>query len=136
MAEGILILKFDDFIKLLRELIDLLLGHHGRVHLHLKVHGAKIVKIGGTATATISPTPAGTTVTNVVYDSDPTGFYTVVPAADGLSAVYTATAVGTGINATVSAMNADGVTLTDKAGLPDVTTGAATALNLTVVENP
>ena len=133
MAEGVLILKFNDLLKELRELIELVRGHP-RVHLHLKVEGAKIVNVGQTATATIKPTAAGqpATVTNVVYDSDPTGFYTVVPASDGLSAVYTATAIGTGISATVSAVNTDGVTLTDKAGLPDVTTAAANELNLTI----
>ena len=48
--------------------------------------------IGQTATGTISPTAAGVSapVTNIVWDVPPVGAYTIVPSADGLSAVYTA----------------------------------------------
>lgn len=94
------------------------------------------MNIGQTATGTISPTAAGVPapVTNIVWDVTPVGAYTIVPSADGLSAVYTAAVAGTGIQATVKAINSAGTVLSDAAPLPDVTGAVpvADALNLTI----
>ena len=94
-----------------------------------------MLNIGDTATATIAPTAAGVPdahVSAVKYDVIPAGAYTIVPAADGMTAKYTAAVVGTGILATVSAVNEAGKTLTDQAPLPDVGTLVADKLNLTI----
>jgi hypothetical protein len=91
------------------------------------------INIGQTNTAHIAPDGDGI-VTNVVYTVS--GGYTVVPAADGLSAVCTATTVGTGFTVSVTATNSAGAVLTDgPKPLDDVSSVAATALNLTVT-NP
>jgi hypothetical protein len=106
--------------------------------LNLTIEGNNMaLSIGLTATAKIAPTAAGApaTVTNVVYACVPAGAYTIVPAADNMSAVYTAAVVGTGNEATVQAVNSAGTVLTDAAALPDVTAAAgppADALNLSV----
>ena len=94
------------------------------------------VNIGQTNTAHIAPTDgsgAPAPVTSVVYTAS--GGYAVVPAADGLSAVYTATALGTGFTATVTAVNSAGASLTETKPLDDVVAAPATALNLTLT-NP
>lgn len=90
------------------------------------------IKIGGTNTGRIAPDGDG--VVNAISWSA-SGGYDISPAADGMSAVFTATTAGTGYTATVSAMNSLGVTLTDTKPLDDVEAGAATALNLTI-SNP
>lgn len=90
------------------------------------------IQIGQTNTAHIAPNGDGV-VTNVVYSVS--GGYTVVPAADNLSAVCTATTAGTGFTVTCTAVNSAGATLTDTKPLDDVAAAAADALNLTVT-NP
>lgn len=120
------------FLLVLIELVELL-----RPRLNLTIQGSEIMNIGDTATAKISPTAAGqpSTVSNVVYDVSPPGAYSIVPAADGLSAVYVAAVAGTGNRATVKAINAAGTVLTDSAALPDVSGVVgppADALNLAV----
>ncbi len=94
-----------------------------------------MLNIGQTATATIAPTAAGVADANVSavkFDVVPAGAYTITPGATPLSAKYTAAVVGTSIVATVSAVNEAGVTITDKAPLPDVGTLVADKLNLTI----
>lgn len=107
---------------------------HRRIRLNLVIEGPETMNVGQTVTATISPTAAGqpATVTNVKWDVAPGGAFNIAPAADGMSAVYTATVAGTGFIAEVSAVNAEGVTLTDQAALPDVGQPAADALNLKI----
>lgn len=116
-----------------------LLKRRQAVLLNLKIKGNVMsLNPGMTATAKIAPTDATgapAPVTAVVYDVSPTGAYTIVPAADGLTAVYTAGAAAvTGPVATVKATSAGGVVLSDHAALPDIVlvTPEATALNLTV----
>lgn len=110
--------------------------HRKATKLNLTIEGTAMLNIGQTATAHIAPTAAGVPapVTSVVYDVTPAGAYTIVQAADGLSAVYTAVVPGTGIMATVSAINAAGSSLTDTAALPDIAVAVpvADALNLTI----
>lgn len=94
-----------------------------------------MLNIGQTATAHIAPTAGGVpdaNVSAVVYGVIPAGAYTIVAAADGQTAVYTAAVVGVGPVATVTAVNEAGVTLTDQAPLPDVGTLVADKLNLTI----
>lgn len=111
--------------------------HRRRIRLHLTIEAPMTINVGQTATANIKPTDASgnpAPVTNVVYDVTPAGAYTIVPAADGLSAVYTAVVAGTGNQATVTATASDGSSLKDAAALPDVVVPVpvATALNLSV----
>lgn len=112
---------------------------HKATKLNLKVEGASVMNIGDTATATITPTGPGPTgpvpapVTSVVYTVTPAGAYTVVPAADGLSAVMTAAIVGTGNSLTVTAVNSAGATLSETAALPDITSGVVVADQLNLV---
>ena len=109
-----------------------------RFRLNLDIEGTNMtIDVGQTATGHIAPTdPSGASapVTGVVWTVSPTGSYSIVPAADGLSAVYTATAVGTSFIATVTALNSAGATLTESAALPDIVVPVpvASALNLTV----
>jgi len=102
-----------------------------RPRLHLTIEGLMAINPGQTATARIAPTPVGSTVSNVVYTASDAS-WTIVPAADGLSAVYTAGAIGAGFTATVTAVATDGTALTDSKPLPDVVAPPATALNLTI----
>ena len=95
------------------------------------------INVGAVETGTITPTdPTGASapVTGVVWTATPAGGYTIAPAADGLSAAYTAVAAGTGFTATVIAVNSAGATLTESAALPDVVVPVpvASALNLVI----
>jgi len=95
-----------------------------------------MANIGSTFTARIAPTTAAgeaAPVSNIGWGASGTG-YTFVPAADGMSCVYTAATVSTGNGVTVTAQSAAGVALTDSASLPDVavTIPEATKLNLVV----
>jgi hypothetical protein len=106
-----------------------------RPRLNLTIEGPKMLNIGQTATATIAPTAAGApdaNVSAVVFSVVPAGAYTIAPGPTPLSAIYTAAVVGVGIVANVSAVNEAGVTLTDSAPLPDVSTLVADKLNLTI----
>jgi hypothetical protein len=109
-----------------------------RLNLTIKVNkmtAASTIEIGQTATATIAPTAAGVpdaNVSAVVFGVTPPGAYTIAPGPTPLSAIYTAAVVGTGIVATVSAVNEAGVTLTDSAPLPNVNTLVADKLNLSI----
>lgn len=103
-------------------LIWSILTSDGAVHLNLEITGGPMAKIGDKFLATLSPTdlmdqPAP--VFDVTF-----GFtgasYDVVVSPDGLSATYTATAIGTGSMVKVAAKNALGTDLFDEAALPDV----------------
>jgi hypothetical protein len=108
--------------------------------LHLKVyprsHPMTPINIGDTNTARIAPDGDGV-LTNVQYAASG-GYGPPVVAPDGLSAVFTAVAPGTGFTVTVTAQNdaVPPVTLTDTASLSDVNTPTvpATRLNLSVTQ--
>lgn len=103
--------------------------------LHFKIcRRHHMINVGQTNTAHIAPNGDGV-VTGVTYTAS--GGYDVAMAADGLSAVYTATTPGTGFTATVTAVNSVGTTLTETQPLDDVQAvpNPATALNLTIT-NP
>ena len=107
-----------------------------RLNLSLEQKG-RHMKIGDTINAKIAPTDSSgqpAPVSGVTWTVNPAGAFTIVPAADGLSAVYTAAVNGTGNVCSVAAKSAAGVLLHDAKPLPDVVAPQpeATALNLTV----
>jgi len=106
------------------------------VQLNLRIRGKCIVAdINSVSNGSIAPTTAAGTsapVSNVVWSTVPDGVYSVAPAADGLSAVYTAVGAGSAV-ASVSAVSKGGVTLTESKPLPDVVVDQeAVALNLSI----
>lgn len=88
------------------------------------------LNLNQTATGTVTVVPPGAPLTNAVFTVS--GGYSIVPAADGLSAVFTATSLGTGFTATYTADASDGSKLTASAALPDVIEIVATAVALTI----
>lgn len=105
------------------------------VRLNLTVE-TSMAKLGDTFTARIAPTNAAGQPADVFnVDYIPLNGYSVAQAPDGLSAVLTAVAAGTGFVLTCTATTKHGARLTETVALPDVEADVddeAVALGLTV----
>jgi hypothetical protein len=108
------------------------------VRLNLTIHGATdMARIGDSFTAFIEPTNAAgqpARVFDVLYGEEGES-YDVTAAPDGMTAVFTARAAGTGNVAFVSAKTKGGATLEGSVALPDVESAVdeeAVALNFRI----